>query len=717
MSRARELIDRYREERRVRRDFDRLMEANGLRLDGPMLDGRPPTTPKPQPVRRRGWRWWTSRFVVLVLAMLVIASALVLTAPFPYEAPVPPQTAFFYDRDGRLIAQVRPGEDRVVVPLRRIPQDVREAVIAAEDERFYRHPGVDVLAIGRAAWKDLTGGRFQGGSTITQQLVRFSSDPELEHGVQGYVGTERTLGRKLQEAITAVRLERRLSKDEILEQYLNLIYFGEGAYGVEAAARTYFGTHVWNLTLAEAAMLAGLPAGPSSFNPRTHHDRARARRDWVLGRMANLGMITEARAARAAAAPLEVLPPKPPVTKAAYFVDYVTRDLRQRYGDDLLYRGGIRVDTTLDMGLQRAAEDSIAGVLDEPGDPSASLVAIDVRTGGILAMVGGRNFKRSEVNLATGQGGSGRQAGSAFKPFVLATALEEGISQYRVYPAPGSTTIGDWSVSNYSGGSYGSLSVRSATINSVNTVYAQLIMDVGPADVVRQAHRMGIHSFLHADGPLTLGTSEVTPLEMTAGYATLAAGGIARPPTGVARLVTGDGEVVEELDAGGKRAVSEDTADLVTDILQDAVAYGTGRAAAIPGTAVAGKTGTAEEHADAWFCGYTTRVATCVWVGYPEGRVPMTNVHGISVTGGSLPAAIWRAFMLHAPVGGTFDEPSGAGGVPSSGSSVPTATDEGADDPVTEEPAEPPPAEPSPSPTPTDDNRIIPQILPSPSPG
>ena len=714
MLRARELIDRYREDRRVRRDFDRLMEANGFRRTDPGLAEPVPDGRTPQPVRTRGWRWWASRFVVLLLAMMVIASALVLTAPFPYEVPIPPQTAFFYDRDGKLIAQVRPGEDRVVVPLERIPHKVRNAILAAEDERFYRHPGVDVLAIGRALWKDLTGGRFQGGSTITQQLVRFSSDPELEHGVEGYVGTERTLGRKLREAVTAIRLERRLSKDEILEQYLNLIYFGEGAYGVEAAARTYFGKHVWNLTLAQAAMLAGLPAGPTSFNPRSEPDAARARRDWVLGRMATLGMISDDRAEQASMAPVNVRPPRPPVTRAAYFVDYLTRDLRERYGDDLLFRGGLRVTTTLDLDLQRAAEDAIAGVLDQPGDPAASLVAIDVRTGGILAMVGGRNFRRSEVNLATGQGGSGRQAGSAFKPFVLASALEQDVSQYRVYPAPGSITIGNWHVSNYSGGSYGSMSVRSATVNSVNTVYAQLIMDAGPAEVVRQAHRMGIESHLGADASLALGTYEVTPLEMAAGYATLASGGIARRPTGVSRLVTGDGEVVEELDPGGERVLARDTASLVNDILQDVVAYGTGRAAAIPGQQVAGKTGTAEEHADAWFCGYTTRVATCVWVGYPEGRVPMTNVHGISVTGGTLPAAIWRAFMLQAPAGGAFGDPSTSGPVSSPGSSVvPTPTTEPADEPPGEQPTEPPP-EPSPSPSPTSDDRLIPEIFPSP---
>ena len=674
------------------------MAANGF---GALQEERPRRVRRRRPLGREDWKWWLSRVAVLALAMLVISASVVITAPFPYTAPALEQTAFMYDREGRLITAIEPAEQRVVVPLGRIPERVRNAVIAAEDERFYDHPGVDLVAILRAAWKDVTGGRFQGGSTITQQLVK-----------NLYVGSERTLWRKIREAATAIRLERSLSKHDILEQYLNYIYLGQGAYGVEAAARTYFDKHVWGLNLGEAATLAGLAAAPARYDPRVNPEAAVARRNWVLDRMASLGMITEHRGAAFKQEPLELAEPREAPSRAAYFVQYLTGQIKRRFGDDMLYRGGLRIETTLDLRLQRAAEQAIASTLDRPGDPEAALVAIDVRTGGILAMVGGRDFRRSEVNLATGQGGLGRQAGSAFKPFVLTTALEEGISQYAVYPAPGTTTVGDWTVSNYGGGSYGSMSLRSATVNSVNTVYAQLIMDVGPGDVVRRAHRMGIRSFLHADGPLTLGTSEVNPLEMTAGYATLASGGIYRPPTGIQRLETADGRVLQELHPRGRRAVSGGTTALVTDILQDAVAYGTGSGARIPGVAFAGKTGTAEDHADAWFCGYTTRVATCVWVGYPKARIPMSSVHGIAVSGGTFPAEIWRAFMTQVPGSGAFGAsdappPSGSSSVapPSSG----PAPDDGAPAPSRDAPAREPPAE-EPPPPEDDDGGIIPDL-------
>ncbi|MDQ4006363.1 MAG: penicillin-binding transpeptidase domain-containing protein, partial [Actinomycetota bacterium] len=440
----------------------------------------------------------------------------------------------------------------------------------------------------------------------------------------------------------------------------------------------------------------------------------------VLGRMAELGYVTPEEAAAARDQELVVVPPQPHVSRAAYFVDWLTRDIRRRLGADVLYRGGLRIESTLDLRLQQAAEQAIATTLDEPGDPDASLVAIDVRTGGVMAMVGGRDFNRSQVNLATGQGGSGRQAGSAFKPFVLARALQEGISPYDVYSAPGTISVPGWNVSNFGGSSYGSLSVRSATISSVNTVYAQLIDEVGPEDVVRLAHRMGIRSRLPAVPSLTLGTGEVTPLEMTAGYATLASGGIYRRPTGVSRMVDSQGTVVEDLDPGGRRALPESTANTVTDILMDVVAGGTGSAAQLSGVAVAGKTGTAQDHADAWFCGYTAEIAACVWIGHKEGRVPMTSVQGVSgVTGGSLPAAIWRAFMSAVPhqdrsLGGT----STSYAAPASSESAPhqeAGGREEQDEPQGEEtpaPA-PPPAEGPPEEGGGEDEGLVPDdILP-----
>jgi penicillin-binding protein 1A len=705
------LIDRVREERRVRRDFEQLMESNGFAVPREALRKE---RRERAPLRGLGPVWWLNRIVVLVVALAVLAAGIVLLAPLPYDPPAPLQSVFFFDDAGRFIARLNAEERRIIVPFRRVPEDVREAFLAAEDERFYEHDGVDAIAIARALWNDVTGGTFQGGSTITQQLVRNTSDP--------YVGRERTLMRKLREALTAIRLERRFSKNRIFEMYLNQIYFGQGAYGVETAAQEYFGKHVWTLDLGQAATLAGLVASPTHYNPRTEPRASRARRDWVLDRMAALGFVSPAGASAAKSEPMAVVPPEPQESQAAYFVDWLTRDIRRRQGADVLYRGGLKIETTLDLRMQHAAERAIAGVLDEPGDPQAALVSIDVRTGGVLAMVGGRDFHRSQVNLATGQGGTGRQAGSAFKPFVLATALEEGISPYDVYPAPSSITINHpgaapWNVSNYGGSSYGSQSVRSATVNSVNTVYAQLIDEVGPEDVVDTAHAMGIRSELPPVLSLTLGTAEVTPLEMASGFATLASGGIYHRPTGVRWITDARGETLEGPIGGGRRALPENIADQVTDILLDVVAGGTGAGAQIPGVAIAGKTGTAQDHADAWFCGYTAEVATCVWMGYARGRVPMTNVHGIPITGGSLPAAIWKAFMETLPhprtslgtgspyAGGSS---ASAAAAPPQRAERPEAEDRGGEDPPGEDPAPPPPEEGGGS------GDIIPDVIPTP---
>ncbi|MGH2691960.1 MAG: transglycosylase domain-containing protein [Actinomycetota bacterium] len=702
------LIDRVREERRVRRDFEQLMEANGFGLPRGALRKEKRERAS---LRGLGFAWWLSRVVVLVVALAVLSTGILILAPLPYDPPAPLQTSTMYDVEGNLFASINAEERRVVVPIRRVPLLVRRAFLAAEDERFYEHSGIDAMAIGRALWNDLTGGRFQGGSTITQQLVRNTSDP--------YVGRERTLTRKLREAVMAIRLERRFSKDRILEMYLNQIYFGEGAYGVETAAQEYFGKHVWRVTLGEAATLAGLVAAPSRYNPRADLEASRARMVWVLDRMVALGFVPRGEAQEARAASITLAPREPQESQAAYFVDWLTRDIRRRHGADVLYRGGLSIETTLDLRMQHAAERAIAGVLNQPGDPEAALVSIDIRSGGVLAMVGGRDFHRSQVNLATGQGGTGRQAGSAFKPFVLATALEEGISPYDIYSGPSSITIDGHTMGNYGGSSYGSLSVHQATVNSVNTVFAQLIDEVGPADVAETAHSMGIRTELPEVLSLALGTGEVTPLDMTAAYATLASGGIYRRPTGVRWITDSRGEVVERLDAGGRRAIREQTAEQVTDILLDVVAGGTGTGAQIPGVAVAGKTGTAENYVDAWFCGYTIDVATCVWIGYPRGQIPMTSVHGIPVTGGSLPADIWRTFMSTVPQpGASLGTGSGSSGASPAAEG---ATEEGPSDrPADEGPVEDPAAEePAPPPEPEQgggepEPGIIPDVIPTP---
>ncbi|MGH2712277.1 MAG: transglycosylase domain-containing protein, partial [Actinomycetota bacterium] len=322
------LIDRVREERRVRRDFDQLMEREGFKVPRSALKRE---KRERVPLRGLGLGWWLNRFVVLILALAVLTTGVVILAPLPYDPPAPLQSAFFYADDGRMFARVNAEERRVVVPIGRVPAEVKQAFLAAEDERFYEHSGIDPMAIGRAIWQDLTGGRFQGGSTITQQLVRNTSSP--------YVGRERTIGRKIREAVMALRLERRYSKDRILEMYLNQIYFGEGAYGIETAAQEYFGRHVWKLDLSQAATLAGTVASPNRYNPRAEPEASRARRDWVLGRMVTLGYITDAEAGTARAEAVVVAPREPQESQAAYFVDWLTRDIRRRHGADALYRG------------------------------------------------------------------------------------------------------------------------------------------------------------------------------------------------------------------------------------------------------------------------------------------------------------------------------------------------------------------------------------------
>lgn len=703
MTRVRTLRNRIREERRVRRDFDRLMQEEGFGPFDNSLRGERP--PKREKKKRPRWQRWFLRGGTAFVALFSLLLGAILFAPLPETPPALYQTAFVYDRAGRLIGEIRPQENRVVVPLRRIPQNVKDAVIAAEDERFYSHPGVDLGAILRAAWADLTGGTFQGGSTITQQLVR-NSYPD--------VGRERTIWRKIREAVVALRYDREFSKDDILDRYLNTVYFGHGAYGVEAAAESFFGKHIWEVELSEAATLAGIIQAPTRFSPRLHREDARARRNHILQRMAGLGLIRETDARRAGLEPLVVEPERLPRTRAPHFIVHVRRRIAAAYGDQVLYRAGLRIETTLDLRIQRAAQRAVREVLDQPGDPEAAVVSVDVRTGGILAMVGGRSFRQSQVNLATGQGGSGRQAGSAFKVFVLARALREGMSPYKVYSAPSRVTIGDWSPSNYGGGSYGALTIRSATIRSVNTVFAQLIEDVGPTDVAEMARAMGIRSYLpENDASIALGTAEVNPLEMASAFATLSSGGVYREPTPVARLVDAGGEVLEELDPDGERVLPKNVALQETSILREVVRYGTGTRARLEDAQVAGKTGTTDDNSDAWFCGYTTRIATCVWVGYRDGRTPMNDVHGIAVTGGSFPAEIWRTFMEQVPdLGGEFESPTAG---PYVGSSTPSPSPEPTDGEPSTGPSPPPSPSPSPSPTPTSSG-VIPSIFPSPTP-
>jgi penicillin-binding protein 1A len=565
--------------------------------------------------------------------------------PLP-KAPPMPQTTYVYDRRGRLITTLHAGVNRTEVPLSKISDNLKNAIIALEDKDFYKESGVNFTSIARAALVNLHNGRVeQGGSTITQQYVK-----------NVYTGGQRTISRKIKEAILAQRLARTYTKDEILAKYLNSVYFGRGAYGAEAAALTYFGIRASKLSLVQATLLAGLIRAPARYDPHRDPKGAKARRDMALDAMAQQGYITWADAQAAIAKPIKLGKAKPGATPAAYFMDYVRRSLQARYGYSGTFTGGLRVTTTLDWRMQHFAERALSVNLPSRGDPAAALVAIDPRTGEIRALVGGRNFNRAKFNLATQ---AHRQTGSAFKPFTLITAFEQHIDPHAVMSGPSHVTIpdpecrdpkkGEWQVSNYADESAGTMPLLSAIAHSVNTIFAQLVVAVGPREVAATARKMGITSHLSPVCSITLGSQPVTPLEMTSAYATLAAGGIRRKPTAIDQVRDPSGKVIGTFNTRGKRVLDQSVANLATFALQGVIQSGTGTAANI-GRPAAGKTGTAQNYQDAWFCGYVPQLVACVWMGYPktEDR-PMVNVEGFPhVFGGSLPARIWHDFMLKA---------------------------------------------------------------------
>jgi penicillin-binding protein 1A len=587
-----------------------------------------------------------------------------------------PQTSFIYSADGAFITALHAGENRVVVRSRKIPDVVRDAVIAIEDQRFYDHSGVDVRALLRAAYIDATTGEVvEGGSTITQQLVK-----------KLYVGDEQTVGRKIREAYLAWQLEQRLSKDRILTRYLNTVYFGNGAYGILAASETYFGVEPLELTLSQAATLAGLIAAPVDYDPVRHPGRSERRRNHVLTLMLGLDMIDQAEFESASGSPitLDLTPEDETHYAAPWFVDYVKEWFlsNPHFGEtpqdryDLLFEGGLKIVTTVDLRLQHAAERAIGSVLTEPGDPYGALTAIDPRTGYVRAMVGGRDYWNEDddfarINLATG-GVTGRQAGSAFKPFALVAALEHGIP--RTQPLNGSSAhilLQDgtyWDPHNAEGSAYGTISLESATVNSVNVAYANLLSVIGDGDpyagaaaLVEAAMRMGIRCCprtTEPNGPLAavpaavLGVNEVSTLEMASAFGTLADVGQHAQPTPVISVTTSDGEVLYQARPRVSEAVEPAIAAEAVDILKGVVSSGTGVGANI-GRPQFGKTGTAQNASDAWFIGAIPQMVTAVWVGFPQAQIPMCcgNVRISTVYGGTWPASIWRAFMLAATRG------------------------------------------------------------------
>jgi penicillin-binding protein 1A len=560
---------------------------------------------------------------------------------------------FVYDRKGhRILAVLRGSQSRVLVSSEHIAPIMKQAIVAVEDKRFYEHRGVDLHGILRAVWQDVRNKKVvEGGSTITQQFVKNT-----------YVKSQRSIGRKLKEAALAWQLEQRWSKDRILTAYLNTIYFGNGAYGVQQAALTYFhhGADKKHLTLPEAALLAGIPSDPARYDPVANPDQARERREIVLREMLDQNDITYSDFVRANRAPLpdpnEVrLPGKQ--GPAPYFTNYVKQQLIDRYGSGRVFGGGLRVKTTIDLNVQRFARRAITKWLTDPKGPSAALVAIDPRDGSVLAMIGGNNYRKSQFNLAV-QGE--RQPGSSFKPFVLATALKEGISPDTDFESgPVEIPLGDrtWSVHNYENEDLGRISLATAIEVSDNTVFAQLTSLVGPAAVVRTAKRLGITSPLKSYFAIGLGAEAVNPLEMARAFSAFANGGaridgkaFGNRPRAILTVRNENRRLVDWNKAVRRPVLTENTAALLTSLLQSVVRSGTGKRAQLSdGRPVAGKTGTTENYGDAWFVGYTPQLVTAVWVGYPNGLRPMlTEYHGDAVAGGTFPALIWKSFMERA---------------------------------------------------------------------
>jgi penicillin-binding protein 1A len=599
---------------------------------------------------------------VALVALLVGTGGLALAAYVFWPADLPPAKALeeyapslgtkVYADDDELLTEFQ-AERRIFVPLRDIPPVLRQAMIAVEDARFYSHFGVDVRGIARAAYANFRHGRVvEGGSTITQQLAKVL-----------FLTPDRRFSRKVKEALLALELERRYSKDRLLELYLNQIYLGHGAYGVEAAARMYFGKSVRELRLAEAALLAALPRSPGNYSPFEHPEVATRRRAFVLARMVEEGYVGEAESRRAGRTPLGLVAPERRHRSGQYFLDYVEQTLEAKYGSDVLYKGGLSVYTTLNPLLQRTAEQALREGLDalaarhaprgsrrpDPGSapagrPEGAVVVVEAPTGYVRALVGGADFSRSEFNRAVL---ARRQPGSAFKPFVYLAALEAGLSPLdvlddspvRYVSGPGRV----WEPENYDGKFRGVITLQQALEESVNVPTVRLLEQIGVARVIDLARRLGIQGSLPHDLTLALGSGEVTLLELTAAYAALANQGVRMEPVTVRYVTDQQGRLLEENIPQGRESVSPGTALTLTQMLRGVVERGTGTGARVLGRPLAAKTGTTNDFSNAWFVGYTPTLAAGVWVGHDR-----TRSLGADETGARAALPIWVSVMRDA---------------------------------------------------------------------
>lgn len=595
------------------------------------------------PGRRPRRRPFLLAATLLLCFLLGTGTGLVLLAKFgsfpsfdSVQEYRPSVSSKIYDRYNHMIGELYI-EKRTLAPFDKIPRHVVNAFVAAEDANFFNHRGVDFTAIVRAAVKDLLGGSFtQGGSTITQQTVK-----------NLFLTPEKSISRKLKELILAYRMERKMSKEEILYLYLNQIYLGEGAYGVEAASRSYFGKGVSELGLAEGALLAGLPKAPTRYSPRIHPDLAKGRQRYVLRRMVEAGFLSQAEADNAYAAKIVLAPPSTFRSKAAYFLEQVRIVLAEKYGTEPLYRDGLRIYTTIDTRLQEAAHDSLIEGIRATEEKNkyeglqGALLALDPHTGAVLAMVGGTDFAQSQFNRALN---ARRQPGSAFKPIVYAAALSEGktlVSMTDDSPIEFDRTEEElWKPKNYDGTFLGPIPLIEALARSRNLATIRLLNEVGVDSALRTAKALGIASPIARNLSIALGSSGVTPLEMCVAYATFANGGLRPTPYFLREVRDARGNVLEKTAPTAEQAISPDTAYLMVRMMQEVIRNGTGRSARRLGHNLAGKTGTTNENTDAWFIGYSPDLVGGVWIGFDTPR-PLGDRQSAAVV--ALP--IWIRFM------------------------------------------------------------------------
>lgn len=615
--------------------------------------------------RRSPWRRWVLKSILFLLVLGLtgaMGSALWAFTILPRELPsvkaleefTPIQGARLYSDEDEPLTEIQE-ERRIFVPLAQIPKHLQQAILAVEDHRFYSHFGLNVGRIVKALWANLREGRAaEGASTITQQLTRVL-----------FLTPDKSLSRKIQEAILAIQLERKYSKDRILELYLNHIYLGHGGFGVEVASRTYFGKPVSEVTLNEAALLAALPRSPGKYSPFERPEAAKRRRAYVLDRMVKLGYITEAQAASARIASLGVVPPEKRKGVAQYFVEYVHQLLEAKYGPEMVYKGGLQVYTTLNPSMQVAAERALRDGLLELSTrtaakppagkerktppppkppllhPEGALITLDPQTGYVKAMVGGFDFSRSEFNRAVN---AKRQPGSAFKPFVYIAGLEAGLSPATLmedtpvsYPGKNGE---EWKPENYTKSYLGMVTLQRALEESINVPTVRLLEKVGIDKVVEVSRRMGITSPLPLDLTLALGSADVTLLEITSAFGVLANGGKRMEPLAIRYITDANGKLLEENIPQEREALRPEIAYVATQMLRGAVERGTGIRAKALGRPIAAKTGTTNDFSNAWFLGFTPKLVTGVWVGYDKPRSL-----GESETGSRVAVPIWVSYM------------------------------------------------------------------------